>query len=139
MRANEAAKIKLGAEARRKQIEKQKVAAAKKTLEKARKEILWLIMAKKFENTGNRLRTFQLKLKAKFHRTQTEHRKSQTTVEGSLRPNLDGFIERMPKKLRSLGVPWQVKQNPDSQPLISSNGHVREMVSSHYSKGQIQQ
>lgn len=103
--ANETAKTKFENEARRKQIEKQKVAAAKKTLAKARKEILWLIMAKKLENAGNRLHTFQLKLKPKLHRTQKQHGKPQNSVEGPLRPNLDGFIKRMPNKLRPLGAP----------------------------------
>lgn len=102
--ASETAKTNFETEARRKQIEKQKVAAAKKTLAKARQEIIRLIMTKKLESAGNRLHTFHLKLTAKLHPTQREHGKPRSTVEGPLRPNLNGFIERTPNKLRPLAT-----------------------------------
>ena len=126
--ANEMAKPKFKIGTRRKQIEKQKVATAKKTLAKARREILWLILARKLEDAGTRLYRFQLKFKAKFRRTQKQRGQPQNMVEGPLRPNLDGFIERAPNKLR----PWQGKRNPNSQPLISSNGHLRDGFVSDY-------
>jgi hypothetical protein len=130
--ANETAETKVRNEGRKKQTEKQKVASARKTLAKARREVSWLVLAKKLENVGNRLHTFHLKLKAKFHRSQQSHGQPQNMVEGPLRPKLDGFIEKAPNKLRPLRASWQGKRSPGSQPLTSSNAHFEDGFVSRY-------
>jgi hypothetical protein len=110
LQANETPELK----ERRLLREEQKVAAAKKTLAKARRKIKWKTWL---------IKTMSVKVK----RTTSRRRK----VESPLRPNLDGIIERKPNRRRpSLAAPQGTRHRAIRE--LESKCFVREEFVSTY-------